>query len=68
MHIPVDVVDLLFESLVEHLVGFVEHQHLDTPSPQGPEQIIVKSSYISNSIRDKNRLMNRGIGLYIYIY
>merc|ERR1719474_2501538 len=33
--VSVDIVDLLLEPLVQHLVGLVEHQHLDPASPQG---------------------------------
>lgn len=32
--ITVNVVDLLFEAFVEHLVGLVQHQHLDRSGPQ----------------------------------
>ena len=36
--VAVDVVDLLLESLIQHLVGFVEDQHLDAAGPEGPGQ------------------------------
>ena len=34
--ISIDVVDLLLEPFVEHLVCLVEDQHLDSPCPQRP--------------------------------
>ena len=33
--VSVDVIDLLLEPLVQHLVGLVKHKHLDPASPQG---------------------------------
>ena len=40
--IAVHVIDLLLESLVQHLVGLVQHQHLDAPGPQSPPPYHVK--------------------------
>lgn len=34
--ISVDIVDLFFEPFIEHLIGFVEYEHLDSPGPQSP--------------------------------
>ena len=33
--VSVDIIDLLLEPLVQHLVGLVKHKHLDPASPQG---------------------------------
>ena len=32
--VAVDVVDLLLEAAVQHLVGFIEHEHLDVTSAE----------------------------------
>ncbi len=37
--VAVHVIDLLLEPFVQHFVGLVEHQHLDAPGTQGPQQI-----------------------------
>lgn len=34
--IPINVIDLFLESLVQHFVGFVQHQHFDGPGSQYP--------------------------------
>ena len=48
--ISVDIVDLFLETLVQHLVGLVQHQHLDPAGPQGASADHVKHS--SRSSRD----------------
>ena len=40
--IAIHVIDLLLESLIQHLVGLVQHQHLDAPGPQSPPPNHVK--------------------------
>ena len=41
--VSVDVIDLLFESLVEHLISLVQDQHLDSPERESSEVIEVKA-------------------------
>ena len=48
--ISVDIVDLFLETLVQHLVGLVQYQHLDPAGPQGASADHVKHS--SRSSRD----------------
>ena len=48
--ISVDIVDLLLEPLVQHLVGLVQHQHLDPAGSQGASADHVKHS--ARSSRD----------------
>lgn len=42
--VAVDVVDLLLESLIQHLIGLVKDEHLDTPGAQGSPADHVKNT------------------------
>ena len=39
--LPVDIIDLFLEALVQHFVGFVQHQHLDSSGSQRSEIILL---------------------------
>ena len=47
--VPVDVINLFFESLVQHLVGFVEDEHLDAARAQRPAPDHVKNATWSST-------------------